>query len=272
MSSVTGRNRRDVVIVLIVYVLLCALLALGNYLFVRFPENEALGGIVLGLTSVVLGIIVPFHLLRTGVIAFEFLPSRQSRRKAVVATILFAAFYLLVFPSGVLWQRTTMAFIAEPPPLAAMAGTFLSLLFATAAYGFIFWGGMLYTLRNHWGNVVAVLVTSVLFTLYHFSQFAVSAPTPASLLLIIVSALMLASFTLYVGSVLPTLIVHQLVHFLGFVTLSDNPFADDLDRFVMSLVTLLVFFGIYEGLVRLIRRAGKGRGSLRKDKEGGANA
>jgi hypothetical protein len=68
------------------------------------------------------------------------------------------------------------------------------------------------------------------------------------------------------------LIVYQLVHFLGFVTLSDNPFADDLDRFVMSVVTLLVFFGIYEGLVRLIRRAGNGRGSLRKDKEGRANA
>lgn len=272
MSRVTGRNRRDVAIVLVVYVLLCAFLALGNYLFVRFPENEALGGMTLGLTSLVLGIIVPFHLVRTGVVVFEFLPSTQSLRKAVVATILFAAFYLLLFPSGVLWQRTTMAFIAEPPPLAAAAGTFLSLLFATTVYGFIFWGGMLYTLRRRWGSVVAVLVTSVLFTLYHFSQFAFCAPTAAFLLMIGVSALMLASFTLYVGSVLPTLIVHQLVHFLHFATLQDNPFADDLDRFVVSAVTLLVLFGVYEALLRLIRRGGRGRGSLRKHKQGGANA
>jgi membrane protease YdiL (CAAX protease family) len=268
VSSVTGRNRRDVAIVLIVYVLLCAFLALGSYLFVRFPENEVPGGMILGLTSLVLGIIVPFDLLRTGVVSFRFLPLAGRVGRAVVGTALFAAFYLLLFPSGVLWQGTMIAFFANPPSAMAALSTFLSVLWATAAYGFIFWGGMLHGLKRAYGSVVAVLVTSLLFALYHFSQFAFCAPTPTFLLLIGVSALMLASFTLYVGSVLPTLIVHQLAQFFGFATWGDNPFADDLDRTIFSLVTLLFLFGIYEGLFRLIRRAGKGRGSLRKDKEG----
>ncbi|MBN1812567.1 MAG: CPBP family intramembrane metalloprotease [Anaerolineae bacterium] len=131
---------------------------------------------------------------------------------------------------------------------------------------------MLHALKEAYGSAVAVLVTSLLFALYHFSQFAFCAPTPAFLLMIGVSALMLASFTLYAGSVLPTLIVHQLAQFFGFATLGDNPFAEDMDRSIASLIMLLFLFGIYEGLFRLIRRAGKGRGSLRKGKEGGLNA
>jgi membrane protease YdiL (CAAX protease family) len=272
MSSENGKSRKDLSIVLTVYVLLCAFLALGNHLFVRFPEDEALGGNTLGLTSLVLGIIVPFHLRRTGVISFRFLPLPEHVGKAVVGTALFAAFYLLLFPSGVLWQRTTMAFFANPPSAMAALSTFLSLLWATAAYGFVFWGGMLHELKRAYGSVVAVLVTSVLFSLYHLSQFAFCTPTPAFLLMIGVSALMLASFTLYVGSVLPTLIVHQLAQFVGFAVLGDNPFADDLDRSVYSLVMLLVLFGIYEGLFRLIRRAGRERGSLPRQEQGVADA
>jgi membrane protease YdiL (CAAX protease family) len=253
--------------VLTVYVLLCAFLALGSYLFVRFPENEALGGIVVGLTSLVLGIIVPFHLLRTGVVSFRFLPLAERMGKTVLGTALFAAFYLLLFPSGVLWQGTTIMFFANPPSAMAALSTFLSMLWATATYGFIFGGGMLHGLKRAYGSVVAVLVTSLLFALYHFSQFAFCAPTPAFLLLIVVSALMLASFTLYVGSVLPTLIVHQFAHFFYFATLQDNPFAEDLDRFIASVVMLLLLLGIYAGLLKLIGRTGTGRGYPRERRE-----
>ena len=272
MPSVTERNRKNVVIVLIVYVLLCAFLALGSYLFAKFPENEALGGIVLGLTSLILGIIVPFHLLRTGVISFRFLPLVEHVRKVVLGTALFAAFYLLLFPSGVLWQRTTIAFFANPPSVMAAVSTFTSLLWATAAYGFVFWGGMLHTLKKACGSVVAVLVTSFLFCIYHFSMFSITSPTAEFLLVVFVGGLILASFTLWVKCVSPTLIVHQLGHFFHFATLQDNPFAEDLDRSVASLIMLLFLFGIYEGLFRLIRRGGKERESLRRGREDGASA
>jgi membrane protease YdiL (CAAX protease family) len=272
MSSVTERNRKNVVIVLIVYGLLCAFLALGSYLFARFPENEAPGGIVLGLTSLILGIIAPFHLLRTGVISFRFMPLAGRMGKVIVGLVLFAAFYLLLFPSGILWQGTTIAFFVNPPSAMTALSTFLSMLWATATYGFIFWGGLLHALKNAGGSVVAVLVTSFLFGMYHFSQFSIAPPTVEFLLMVFVGGLMLASFTLWARCVLPTLIVHQLGHFFYFATLQDNPFAEDLDRSVASLIMLLFLFGIYEGLFRLIKRASKGRGGLRQSQEGRADA
>jgi membrane protease YdiL (CAAX protease family) len=266
------RNLRSVTVVLVLYLLWSALLAVGNYLLVACPDNEALGGIILGITSLVLGIIAPFHLLRTGVVSFRFLPSAERTGKVAVGTALFAAFYLLLFPSGVLWQGTTIAFFADPPSAMAALSTFLSMLWATAAYGFIFWGGLLHALKEAYGSVVAVLATSFLFCIYHFSQFPFAPPTVEFLLMVFVGGLMLASFTLWAKCVWPTLIVHQLGHFFYFATLQDNPFAEDLDRSVASLIMLLFLFGIYEGLFRLIKRTGRGRGSLRKGQGSEADA
>jgi hypothetical protein len=131
---------------------------------------------------------------------------------------------------------------------------------------------MLHTLKEACGSVVAVLATSFLFCIYHFSMFSITPLTAEFLLVVFVGGLILASFTLWVKCVSPTLIVHQLGHFFHFATLHDNPFAEDLDRFVASLIMLLILFGIYEGLLRLIRRVDKGRTSLRKEKEDRVNA
>ena len=120
---------------------------------------------------------------------------------------------------------------------------------------------MLHALKDAYGNVVAVLLTSFLFCVYHFSQFFIAAPTFESLLMTFVGGLMLASFTVLSECVLPTLIVHQLVHFFYFATLEDNPFADDFDRSIVTLIMLVFLWGIYEALFRLIRRAGKGQGN-----------
>jgi membrane protease YdiL (CAAX protease family) len=150
--------------------------------------------------------------------------------------------------------------------------TFQAMLWATAAYGFIFWGGMLHAVKEAFGSVVAVLATSLLFCVYHFATFALAPPTAEFLLKTFVGGLMLAIFTILSQCVLPALIVHQLAQFFHFATLQDNPFAEDLDRFVPTLIMLLVLCGIYERLVKLTGRAGKGGGSLRKGKEGGVSA
>jgi membrane protease YdiL (CAAX protease family) len=247
---------------LVLYMLFVALLALGNYLFGRFPENPALGGIILGVTSIVLGIIVPFHLRRVGIVSFRFLPQAGDGRKTALDTVLFTLFYLLIFPAGILLQRTTFAFFANPPSAMAAISTFLSLLWATAAYGYIFWGGLLHSLKEAYGPLIAVIVTSLLFSVYHLSQFAMTFPTPGFLLMTFVSGLMLAAFTLQVKCVLPTLIVHQMGHFFYFATLQENPFAEDFDRFVASVVMLLFLYGTYEGVFRLLRRRSGKRAEL----------
>jgi membrane protease YdiL (CAAX protease family) len=131
---------------------------------------------------------------------------------------------------------------------------------------------MLHTLKEACGSVVAVLATSFLFCIYHFSMFSITPPTAEFLLVVFVGGLMLATFTIWSKCVLPTLIIHQVVQFFYFATLQDNPFAEDIDRFVASLIMLPILFGIYEGLLRLIGRVGKGRTSLRKEKENRANA
>jgi membrane protease YdiL (CAAX protease family) len=174
----------------------------------------------------------------------------------VVGTLVFGLFFLLLFPAGVLWQRTTMAFLADPPPLMEALSTFQAMLWATAAYGFVFWGGMLHATKGAFGNVVAVLVTSVLFCIYHYAMFAVTPPTSDFLVKTLVGGLILATFTLWAGSVLPTLIVHQLGQFFHFAALQENPFAEDLDRLIPSLIMLVILFGIYEGVVRLLKRRG----------------
>ncbi len=245
---------KKVAVVMLVYVLLCAFLALGSYLFTQFPENEAPGGIVLGLTSLVLGIIVPFHLWRTRVVEFRFLDLTKHNGKVIAGTLLFGLFFLLLFPMGILWQRATTAFFANPPSAVEALSTFQAMLWATAVYGFIFWGAMLHTLKEAMGSLVAVLVTSILFCVYHFSMFGVTPTTSEHLLKTLVGGLMLATFTLWVRSVIPTLIIHQLGQFFHFATLESNPFAEDLDRLIPNLVMLLVLFGIYEGLSRLQRR------------------
>ncbi|MBN1123037.1 MAG: CPBP family intramembrane metalloprotease [Anaerolineae bacterium] len=271
MSVTSGNNRKSVVVMLIIYVLFVAFLALGNYLFGRFPENEALGGIVLGLSSIVLGIIVPFHFRRVGAVSFRFLPQAGNARNTILGTVLFTLFYLLIFPAGILLQRTTFAFFANPPSAMAAISTFLSLLWATAAYGFIFWGGLLHTLKDASSPLIAVITTSLLFSVYHLSQFEMALPTPGFLLMTFVSGLILAAFTLRVKCVLPTLIVHQLGHFFYFATLQENPFAEDFDRFVASVVMLLFLYGIYEGVFRLVRKSREKRSELDRSEQVSVN-
>ena len=52
-----SKDIKNIIIVFINYLLLVGFLGLGGYLYVNYPENEVLGGMVLGSTGVILGII-----------------------------------------------------------------------------------------------------------------------------------------------------------------------------------------------------------------------
>jgi len=128
VSNETKGGLKKVAVVMFVYVLFCAFRAMGSYLFAKFPENEAPGGIVLGLTSLVLGIIVPFHLWRTRVVEFRFLDLKKHTGKVIAGTILFGFFFLFIFPMGIFWQRVTTAFFANPPSATEALSTFQAML------------------------------------------------------------------------------------------------------------------------------------------------
>jgi hypothetical protein len=78
-----SKNTRNIIIVLVNYLLWVGFLGLGGYLFVKYPENEVLGGMVMGATGVILGIIVPYHLKRIHVAEFTFLPAKGEAGKII---------------------------------------------------------------------------------------------------------------------------------------------------------------------------------------------
>jgi hypothetical protein len=90
------KSQKSLVSIAAVYAILVCLLSISSYLYAR---NEAVGGIMLGLTGTVVGILLPYHLHRTGVVSFRFIPETAKSRRVIVVSLAFAAFYLLVLPS-----------------------------------------------------------------------------------------------------------------------------------------------------------------------------
>jgi membrane protease YdiL (CAAX protease family) len=242
------KEHKSLLIVFILFAVWTALLGIGGYLFITCPENEALGGIVLGLAGTLVGIVIPFHLKRTGILQFRFLPAQNERENAFIVTCGFLLFFLGIFPFGILGTHTLMKVLAHPPAMVPAVITFLFLLFSAISYALLFWGGLLHSLKKTVGIPLAMLITSALFSLYHLAEFAFVSITPGFLLLMFIGALMLTGLTVYLDCVVPTMIVHQLLQFLDFVSMKDNPFTDPAG--LMSNAIMLAFFlGIY-ALVR----------------------
>jgi len=153
-------------LILGVYVAWVGLLALGSYLFLG---SEALGGMILGLTGIILGIIFPYHLWRAGIVSFRFIPEKAKNRRVAGLSLLFMAFYLIVYPAGFLGSRATMRFFESPPFFEAGLATFIFLLISAIAYTLIFWGGLLFSITRISNRLVAVIATSLLFSAYHVS-------------------------------------------------------------------------------------------------------
>lgn len=224
-----------------VYIAWVCMLALGSYLFVR---NEPLGGIVLGLTGILIGIVLPYHLWRVGVISYRFFPEKTKVWRIGGLSLLFFIFYLVVYPSSFLGSQTTERFFQSPPSLEVGLATFVFLLASAIAYTLVFWGGLLFAITQVSNKFVAVIVTSLLFSFYHISQFPFAPMTFEFFLEMFVGAVILTSFTLFVDCVVPTLIVAQIEQFFYFSTRQDNPFSEPGQAF-MEIFLILVFLGGY---------------------------
>jgi membrane protease YdiL (CAAX protease family) len=234
-----NHHTKSILITLVNYLLLCGFLAIGGYLLMNFPENEVLGGMILGLTGVILGIIAPYHLKRTGVTAFRFLPLKGDIRKVALYTVIFIVILILV--GG---RKEFMTILKNPPDLLPAILTFLFLLLSATTYALLFWGGILHVYKDAYGPVFAVLVTGALFSLYHLAEFAFTPPTWQFLLLMFISGVLCCCFTLLVKSVLPTMIAQQIGQFIYFVSLEENPFSGA-DGVIATGILLLICSGIY---------------------------
>jgi len=229
-----------------IYIVWVGLLGLGSYLFLG---SEALGGIVLGLTGIILGIILPYHLWRAGIVSFRFIPEKAKSRRVAGLSLLFMAFYLIVYPAGFLGSRATMRFFESPPSFEAGLATFVFLLISAIAYTLIFWGGLLFSITRISNRMVAVIATSLLFSIYHFSQFPFIPLTIHFFLEMFVCALILTSFTLLVDCVLPALIVAQIEQFFYFAARQDNPFSEPSQSF-SGIILVLILLGVYALIFR----------------------
>jgi membrane protease YdiL (CAAX protease family) len=237
-------NQKNILFVLINYLLLVGFLGLGGYLYVRYPENEILGGMVLGSTGVILGIIVPYHLKRTQVVEFQFLPSKGEIGRIILYTAIFTA--ILVLAAG---RKEFMMILKNPPKLLPAVFTFLFLLLSAITYALLFWGGILHVFRKAYGSIAAVLITGALFSLYHIAEFAFTPLTWQFLLLMFIGGVLCSSFTLLIKSVLPTMIAQQIGQFLYFVSLEDNPFSEP-DGVIATGMLLLICSGVYMVIFR----------------------
>lgn len=232
-------DQKSILIILINYLLWVGFLGLGGYRLMKYPENEALGGMVLGSTGVILGIIVPYHLKRTDVVAFKFLPSKGETGRIVLYTVIFTV--ILVLVAG---RKEFMTIIKNPPGLLPAALTFLFLLLSATTYALLFWGGILHVFKKAYGPIVAVLITGVLFSLYHIAEFAFTPLTWQFLSLMFLGGVLCSTFTLLIKSVLPTMIAQQIGQFLYFVSLEDNPFSGP-GGVIATGMLLLICSGVY---------------------------
>lgn len=234
-----SKDTKNIVIVLINYLLFVGFLGLGGYLYVNYPEDEVLGGMVLGSTGVILGIIFPYHLKRTHVVEFKFLPSKGEIGRIILYTVIFTT--ILVLVAG---RKEFVTIIKNPPELLSAVFTFLFLLLSATTYALLFWGGILHVFKKACGSIAAVLITGVLFSLYHIAEFAFTPLTWQFLLLMFVGGVLCSTFTLLIKSVLPTMIAQQIGQFIYFVSLEDNPFSGP-DGVIATGILLLICSGVY---------------------------
>jgi membrane protease YdiL (CAAX protease family) len=214
------------------------LLSIGGYLLVYLPENEVLGGVILSLTQAIVGIILPYHLKRMGIVRYRFFPRKDEVLKSLILTVVFTLSLLTVGYTSVL------ELITSPPQLLPAIYTFLFLLLTATMYGLIFWGGLLHAFKDRCGSIVGIVLTGLFFSAYHFSEFAFTPITFGFLFPMFISGCVCSVFTVISGSVLPALIAQQFGQFLYFLALEDNPYAEPMGL-VFSLLFLAICFAGY---------------------------
>jgi membrane protease YdiL (CAAX protease family) len=232
------QEHRSATLILANLLLLIVLLSIGGSLLVYLPKYEVLGGVILSLTQVIVGIILPYHLKRTNVVRYRFFPRKDKALKSLILTVVFA---LSLLAAG---YGSVLKLITSPPQLLPAIYTFLFLLLTATMYGLIFWGGLLHAFKDRYGPIVGIVLTGLLFSAYHLSEFAFTPITFGFLLPMFISGCVCSAFTVISGSVLPALIAQQFGQFVYFVALEDNPYAEPMGL-VFSLLFLVICFAVY---------------------------
>jgi membrane protease YdiL (CAAX protease family) len=232
------QEHRSATLMLANWLLLVVLLSIGGALLVYLPEYEMLGGIILSLTQAIVGIILPYHLKKTNVVRYRFFSQKDEALKSLTLTVVFA---LLLLAAG---YGSVLKLITNPPQLLPAIYTFLFLLLTATMYGLIFWGGLLHAFKDRYGPIVGIVLTGLLFSAYHLSEFAFTPITFEFLFPMFISGCVCSLFTVISGSVLPALIAQQFGQFVYFVALEDNPYAEPMGL-VFSLLFLVICFAVY---------------------------
>ena len=136
-----------------------------------------------------------------------------------------------------------MRFFESPPSIEAGLATFAFLMSSAFSYALLFWGGLRSATARVSGRPAAVLVTGLLFSVYHLSQFPFVPLTRRFFAEMFVCAALRAAFTRAVGCVLPALIVAQIEQFFYFAARDDNPFAEPIQALSVVVLVLLLLGG-----------------------------
>ena len=231
-------EHRGEILMLANVLLLTVLLSIGGYLLVYLPEYLVLGGIILSLTQGIVGIILPYHLKRTNIVKYRFFPRKNEGLKAVVLT---AVFTLLLSAAG---YNSVWKLISTPPHFLPAIYTFFFLLLTATMYGLIFWGGLLHVFKDRYGPLIGIVLTGLLFSAYHLSEFAFTPIAFEFLFPMFISGCICSVFTILSDSVLPALIAQQFGQFVYFLALEENPYAEP-TGLVFSLLFLAISFALY---------------------------
>jgi len=232
------KEHKGITLILANLLLLVVLLSIGGYLLAYLPEYAVPGGIILSLTQAIVGIILPYHLKRTNIVRYRFFPRKDKVLKSLILAAVFTLSFLVAGYSSIL------KLITCPPQLLPTIYTFLFLLLTATMYGLIFWGGLLHTFKDRYGPIIGIVLTGLLFSAYHFSEFAFTPITLGFLFPMFVSGCICSVFTVISGSVLPALIAQQFGQFVYFLALEDNPYAEPVGL-VFSLLFLAVCSAVY---------------------------
>jgi len=247
------KKDKAILLSLINLIILILFLSIGGYIIVSIKEYEIIGGIILGLTGIIIGIIIPYHLRRIKYFTYSFLPKKDNIIKITLLTICYIIIFLFIYPfilsliniKGVLGIEAYYKLLKNLPDLKSIIITFLFLLLSAFIYSLLFWGNILHSLKEKYGSVMSILITGLLFSIYHLSEFAFTPISMEFLLLMFISGCLCGVFTIYSGCILPTLIVQQFGQFFYFISLDNNPFSGEMGV-IFNLLLFIICFTVYK--------------------------
>lgn len=240
-----SEKRRQLVIVLCIYLLWVALATAGNVLFAIGERNGtpkltgAVGGILMILDSLIVQIIVPLWLARRWGLEYAFWP----RGKNWLMGAVLVALYTFMFIGGSFPQLSSI-------PTDEFIAHYVSSMNPHVTYYLLFAVLMLPVFRKNFGMKMSLVLTAALFALYHLSQFFIFPVGMGFLVLIQLFATFLGFLLLYLWTESAILVGlgHSIAGSVG-LAVGGTVFGEFDGRFYSTIVIMLGVFAymiVYE--------------------------